>query len=296
MRDLLEGYIDMHVHNGPSNVDRLFNTGEFAIEADQVGCRAFITKDHYFPSMMTALQANSLLEDKVQTRAYGSLILNNSVGGINLKAVDAACALGVKYISFPTISAANHIRYYEGRAFVGAKGLVLDEKPIAWLKEDGSLTDDAEDLLVFLSKLEKPPVLATGHGSREEQAATVKRAAELNVPILVNHPYYGFDVHVEDLIEWAKMGAYIELTAATFQPGKFPKIHDFVGTHEFLQTLFDNIPVKQFVVDSDMGQRIFPSPVIGMYNFAKSLIDDYGMKKSDVDIMLKETPAKLMHL
>lgn len=295
MRELLEGYIDMHVHNGPSNVDRLFNTGEFALEADKVGCRAFITKDHYFPSMMTALQANSLLEGKVRTKAYGSLILNNSIGGINLKAVDAACALGVKYISMPTISAANHIRYYAGRSFIGAKGMVLDETPICWVKEDGSLTEDAEGVLTFLSKLDEAPVLATGHGSREEQAAVVNRACELGVPVLVNHPYYGFDARAEDLIAWAKRGAYIELTAITFLPDKKTPL-GFVGDLAFMQELFQNIPIDHFVIDSDMGQRIFESPVEGIYKFAQVLMNDYGFKKEELDVMLKQTPAKLMHL
>ncbi len=295
MRDLLEGYVDIHVHNGPSNVQRLFNTGEFAIEADKVGCRAFITKDHYFPSMMTAIQSNSLLEGKVSTKAYGSIILNNSVGGINLKAVDAAVALGAKYVSLPTISAANHIRYYEGRQFIGAKGMLVDETPIHELDENGNLTQEVEDLLQFISKLEKPPILATGHGSREEQDAVVRRGRELGVPILVNHPYYGFEVHAEDIIRWAGLGAYIELTAISFLPGK-KTAADFVGNHDFLQKLFSNIPVEQFVVDSDMGQKIFESPVNGVYTFLKILMDEYGFSKDEIDTMAKRTPAKLMHL
>lgn len=156
----------MHVHNGPSNVKRLYNTGEFAIEADKVGYRAFITKGHYFPSMMTAMQVNSLLEGKANIKAYGSLILNKSVGGICLKAVDAACVLDVKHLSLPTIFSANHIKYHNGRPFPGSKGMVLDEKPIVMIQEDGSPTDGVEALLQYLSKLEAPPVLVTGHGSQ----------------------------------------------------------------------------------------------------------------------------------
>lgn len=90
MREILNGIVDMHVHNGPSTASRKYNTAEFCIEADKAGYKAFITKDHYFPSVMTAIQTNSILEGIVKTRAYGSLILNNSVGGNTLKAVDVA--------------------------------------------------------------------------------------------------------------------------------------------------------------------------------------------------------------
>ncbi len=295
MREILRGYIDMHVHNGPSNVKRLYNTGEFAIEADKVGCRAFITKDHYFPSIMTAIQANSLLEDKVKTKAYGSLILNNSIGGICLKAVDAACALDVKYLSLPTISSANHINYYKGRSFVGSKGMVLDEEPIVMVKEDGSPSDEVEELLQYLSKLDKPPILATGHGSREEQNAVVTRSAQLGVPILVNHPYYGFDVRLEDLERWAELGAYIELTAVTFLPGvNVPP--GFVGDHAFMEKLYERVPIDHFILDSDMGQQIFESPVEGVYKFIKVLMNDYGFTEKQINTIIKDTPAKLMYL
>lgn len=295
MREILQGYIDMHVHNGPSNVRRLFDTGEFAMEADKVGCRAFITKDHYFPSIMTALQANSLLNGKVKTCAYGSLILNNSIGGICLKAVDAACALDVKYISLPTISAANHIQYYNGRPFPGSKGMILEEQPIIMVTKDGSPTDEVEALLQFLSKLEKKPVLATGHGSREEQDAVVRRGAELGVPILVNHPYYGFDVRLEDLEKWAALGAYIELTAANFLPGAYIP-PGFVGNRTFMEKLYARVPVKQLVIDSDMGQAVVESAVEGIYKFLKILMEEYRFTEAQINTMIKETPAKLMNL
>jgi len=298
MREILQGFIDMHCHNGPSNVNRLFDTGQFAVEADKAGYRAFITKDHYFPSMMTAMQANSLLDGKVKTKAYGSLILNNSVGGICLKAVDAACALDVKYVSLPTISAANHIAYYEGKDFTGSKGMILDEEPIYMIDKKGDLTQDVEALLQFLSKLENAPVLATGHGSRDEQDAVVRRANELGVAVLVNHPYYGFDVRVEDLVRWAGLGAYIELTAVTFtRPEDSPgQPEDFKGNHAFMEKLFSDIKMEKFVLDSDMGQRIFESPVEGVYSFIQILMNDYHLTEQDINLMGKETPAKLMHI
>lgn len=288
MRELLNGIIDMHVHNGPSNAKRLFDTGEFCREADSAGYRAFITKDHYFPSMMTAAQANSLLEGRTQVKAYGSLILNNSVGGINLKAVDAACQLDCKYLSLPTISAGNHIDFYQGKSFPGSAALSVPEKPLAFLTEAGGLVPEIESLLQYLAQKEKAPVLATGHGSREEQDAVIRRAAELGVRILVNHPYYGFDARVEDIADWARLGAFIELTAVCFIHND--KFHDFLGK------LIEQVPMEQFVLDSDMGQADLESPVEGVYQFIQLLMKKFGLSEKEINLIGKENPAKLMNL
>ena len=217
MREILNGIIDMHVHNGPSTAPRKYNTAEFCLEADKAGYKAFITKDHYFPSVMTALQTNSLLEGKVKTRAYGSLILNNSVGGITLKAVDVACAMDVKYLSLPTLSSANHIEFYKGKKFPGeSKFMTIEETPICLIDKKGNLTPEIESLLQYLARKEFAPVLATGHGSREEIDAVVNRASELGVKVLLNHPYYGFDAQTRFVEGWARLGAYVELTAVWF--------------------------------------------------------------------------------
>lgn len=288
-RQILEGIIDMHVHNGPSNAKRKYDTGEFCMEADKAGYKAFITKDHYFPSMMTAMQTNSLLAGKVKTKAYGSLILNNSVGGINVKAVDAACAMDAKYLSLPTISAANHIEFYKGKAFPGAANMAVDENPIDFLDKNGVLVPEIEAVLQFLSKVENAPVLATGHGSREEQDAVIRRAAELNVKVLVNHPYYGFDCRLDDIERWAtKFGAFIELTAVCFLPND--KFHAFLGG------IIERVPIEKLVMDSDMGQANIESPIEGTYKFIQLLVEKYGLSEADINKIGKENPAMLMNI
>jgi hypothetical protein len=173
--------------------------------------------------------------------------------------------------------------------------MILDEKPIEMADNKGNVTADVEALLQFLSKLENAPILATGHGSREEQDAVVRRGTELGVAILVNHPYYGFDVHIEDLVRWAGLGAYIELTAVSFVPGGGAP-PDFCGDHAFLEKLFEKVPIEQFVLDSDMGQPMFVSPVEGVYQFIQLLMKDYGLTEKQINIISKETPAKLMHI
>jgi hypothetical protein len=288
MREILKGIVDMHVHNGPSTAARKYNTAEFCLEADKAGYKAFITKDHYFPSVMTAMQTNSLLEGKVKTKAYGSLILNNSVGGIALKAVDVACAMDVKYLSLPTLSSANHIEYYKGRKFAGESMLLtIEETPISLIDKKGNLTPEIENLLQYLSRKERAPILATGHGSREEIDAVVNRASELGVKILLNHPYYGFDAQIKFVEGWAKLGAYVELTAVWF-------LMQGSKSYGVISDLLSKIPMEKFVLDSDLGQAKNESPVDGLYRFIEILMQEFKVTEQQINLIGKETPSKLM--
>ena len=96
MREILQGAIDLHVHAGPSVAIREVDAGDMLKEAVEAGYRAFVIKDHYFPTMMSAT-----LVEKHQggtTKVFGGIALNNSVGGINVKAVDAAYGMGAKFV------------------------------------------------------------------------------------------------------------------------------------------------------------------------------------------------------
>ncbi|WP_348525006.1 DUF6282 family protein [Pararhodobacter sp. SW119] len=63
-------------------------------EADAVGMKAVLLKDHYYPSMPIATLINDNLG--LQTRALGSIVLTNPVGGLNPSAVDYALKQGAR--------------------------------------------------------------------------------------------------------------------------------------------------------------------------------------------------------
>ena len=55
------------------------------LEAQQHHFSAFVVKDHYCPTMLSAYIAEKYVGDG-SCRVFGGIALNNSVGGINLKA------------------------------------------------------------------------------------------------------------------------------------------------------------------------------------------------------------------
>ena len=170
------------------------------LEAQQHHFSAFVVKDHYCPTMLSAYIAEKYVGDG-SCRVFGGIALNNSVGGINLKAVDAAVAMGAKLVWMPTVSALRHKIMHSGKgmAFPASKGMIVAEKPIMYLQEDGSLQPQVLEVLDYLAA-HPDVILATGHGSRDEIDALIHAAVERGVQrILVNHPHYMIGASLEVL-------------------------------------------------------------------------------------------------
>ena len=291
MREILKGIVDVHVHAGPSVAKREVDAAEMLRDAVGAGYRAFVVKDHYFPTMMSAqIVEKHLGEGKI--KVFGGLALNNSVGGINVKAVDSAYGMGAKFIYMPTVSAANHIEKHKGHAFVGSGASSVEERPIVYADKDGKLLKEVHEVLAYVAQ--KPDlILATGHGSAREIDALVPAAVAAGVKkIFINHPHFLIGADIPTIARWAKAGCYIELNACVFPPqasGKPDEVPLAIA-----QRILENVPLEQLVVDSDFGQKGNGSPVDGLYRFIKALMVDIGVTEAQIDMMAKKTPAKLL--
>ena len=109
MKALLQDFVDTHVHAGPTLTVREFNVWQLVAEAEKGGFSAIVLKDHFIPTVPVARAIQEKL-GRTGLKIFGSLALNNSVGGINPKAVEIAIGFGAKMIWMPTISATNHHR------------------------------------------------------------------------------------------------------------------------------------------------------------------------------------------
>lgn len=102
---MLEGGYDLHIHRAPSHFQRLFDDVELLKEAATAAMAGIMIKNHYeSPSARAALlnkHSNS------STIAYGGIVLNWPVGGLNPYAVESALKLGARFVWLPTRDAAN---------------------------------------------------------------------------------------------------------------------------------------------------------------------------------------------
>ena len=289
-KDILKGLVDMHVHAGPSTARRSFDSFEMLEQAEAAGYKGFVIKDHNVPSIMTSI----ILDKHVSKgcRVLGGVVLNTSVGGINTKMVEVCYNMGARIVWLPTMSAKWDMDTRVGK-FVGAGNTNIPEKPVCYLKEDGTLTDDIMELLRWLAD-HKDMVLATGHCSIKETTAMVKVAKSMGIEkILINHPYNTVKATYEEAKVLADMGCYIEITAVCFKGVGGSEKFDV----ELLRPYFDNIPHEQLVIDGDIGAMTKAGPlyaVDAMYKFLCLLNEKLGITEEDIDLMAKEVPSRLL--
>lgn len=223
---------------------------------------------------------------------FGGLVLNHSAGLFNLNAVDAACAMGAKYVCMPTVSSKCHIDGHKG-AFLGSGNTSVAETPVCYLREDGTLDPALVKVLEYLAQ--RPEViLYTGHGSAAEVDALIRKAAELGIQrILVNHPHFLVHASYEQMASWAKLGAYMELNAGVVKG--IATLSDPVDL-SVVGKILEAVPENRLVVDSDFGQKVNGSLVNGLYRFIRALTDDLHVSEAQIETMTRKNPAWLLSL
>ena len=166
----LSGMYDLHIHTAPDVSDRCLDDLEAAEQAEDAGMAGILLKSHH---TLTADRAVIAAKGVSKLKVYGSLTLNDAVGGLNIAAVETALKMGAREIFMPTISAANH-RGRRGRK----TGIdLLDCAFVDPLREILSLVKDYN------------AILGTGHISKEETRFLVQMALGQGLKkIVVTHP------------------------------------------------------------------------------------------------------------
>ena len=110
---LMKGIIDMHVHSNPDLRHRAYDDFELMEAGIRVGARAIVIKTHQGTTMDRAYLCNRHNEivhkGTNEFTMFGSITLNQVVGGLNVRAVETALKLGAKVVWLPTQSAKNHL-------------------------------------------------------------------------------------------------------------------------------------------------------------------------------------------
>ncbi len=290
MRALLHGLIDMHVHGSPSIAPRVETWG-FLKEMDDAGYRACCLKEHFIPTTGIAYIVKHA-PCAPKTELMSSVVLNNSLGGLNITAVDTALALGARQVFMPTVSAANHLEYLKTVTKFGGGKLSLPERPICLLGVDGQLTSEAKAVADFMTA-HKDVVLSMGHVSPAEIDAFLGYAVSLGLTkLIVDHPYFILGAAIEDVKRWAGMGVYINFTASSLE-GIGGNGHVPVS---ILKRTLEEVPSDHLVITTDFGQPYNGSPVEGMYRMISFMVKELKVSEETVHLMTHETPAYLLGL
>jgi imidazolonepropionase-like amidohydrolase len=280
---LMMGAIDMHMHPGPAPGPCRVDAIEAARQALQVGMRAIVIKSHDFPTAALAVIVNQVVPG---IRVFGSVCLDNEVGGLNYYALQNAARFGAKVVWMPTFSSTNSINKMR------ALGLPIEGEGFPILDDEGKLVLQMEPILALIKRYDM--VMATGHLSPQEIFVLVKEAQKIGIKkIVVTHPTDGeFSEKLpslQELQQLAKMGAFIEFTLVGMLPTEF--MHDPARIAQIIKA----IGPGQCIISTDLGQPLNPTPVEGLRLLMGTLFH-HGLKPEEIEQMVKVNPAKLLGL
>jgi len=291
---LMRGAIDLHCHSGPSVMPRYCDHVEAMREASEAGLKAVLLKDHYYSCTPVTTLLNKHFSE-LDVHMLSGVPLNNSVGGLNVHAVEHGLKLGAKLVWMPTFSSANHIAHHHQdekftEKFPQTTQRMLQPIPLTVLDDDGHLKEEVKAILDLIAA--EDVVLSAGHLNIREIWPLFEEARHRGVKrLLVNHPTYVVDATLDDMRQLAKEGVYMEHSMCMWVPGSKFKFYD----DQFLQQVIEAGTVDLTILGSDLGQQGNPSIAEGFRNVIGQLLD---LNYSDEDIrkMTSGNASRLMNL
>jgi hypothetical protein len=274
----LEGMYDLHVHPAPSIQRRRFSALEAVKLANEERMAGVLFLDHTYN---TTMMADTINEMGFRTKAFGSIMLNEAVGGLSPSVVEIALALGTKQIQMPTYSSKAHFDAYgDDQKIFPYKTRV---KPFYVLDDRGRLIPEVEEILELMKGTNS--FLACGHLSTLEVHAIVRRSKELGLKVIASSvstdmPGYPLD----DQKKWADAGAFMEHTymALTDLPHVRTPITTIVGQ-------IRAVGAERCVLGTDSGNMKLPDNVTAMRDFIACLIEA-GLSDRELDLIARRNP------
>jgi hypothetical protein len=269
----LTGLIDTHIHTAPDVRPRVIDDIEASRQAAEAGMRAIVFKSHITCTADRATIAKNVVPG---VHVFGSVTLNEAVGGLNPVAVEAALNLGARVVWMPTVSARNHIVRFDGGPPSG----------ISLMTEDGELQPVLFDIFDLVKQHDA--ILGTAHLSVPEIVALVREARAASVAkVVVTHPELPWvDVPVDVQEELRDLGAVFERCyVSSIDGAPFARI----------VTEIRRVGPESTVLATDFGKSPLPPPVEGMRAYVAALLAE-GFSERDIQLMAGENPSRLLGL
>ena len=282
--DLVRGSIDMHCHHAPDAlIEGRMDALETVKKAREMGMRAVVLKSTYFP---TAPMADIIGKLVPEVKVFGSVCLDNEIGGLNYEALEPLAKFGTKVVWMPTHSSTN------SRANMRRlPGVTLEGEGFSLIDASGNLVPQVNRILAIVKKYNM--VLANGHVSPRETFALFEAAKAMGInKMVVTHGLWvngSVKFTLDELKKLGEMGAYIEHCYVGFLPT------DFWYDPKPMAEAIKFIGAEHCIISSDLGQYYNPPPAEGMRMFIALLLKN-GLSPAEVEFMAKKNSAKLLDL
>jgi hypothetical protein len=293
VRGLLQGAFDIHVHSAPDVLPRKFDDFDLARRSIDAGMAGFVLKSHYICTADRATLINRMFPE---VQAFGGLVLNNSVGGLNPIAVDIAGRLGNKVVWLPSVDSANELANVSGQLDESKlpywmsiaremRALGIAGNWITVIDEQGRVTEPMRQCLELIARHDM--VLATSHVSWRESLAVVRAAREVGVQrIVYTHAEFPTTyLNEEQHRELLPYGVFFERCFTTPYTNK-------VSWEQVIENV-KTIGASTTILSTDLGQTTNPHVDEGMAIYIEKMLDA-GISESDVERMVRRNPVQLL--
>ena len=248
---------------------------EIIREAGKAGMAGVLLKSHYEPTALRAELINRYSGSSA--KAYGGLVLNWPVGGLNAYAVEEAARAGAKIIWMPTRDAANSL------VFGNMEGDFFRRSGISVTDENDNLKDCVYDIMDIVKKADI--FLATGHLSVKESILLCREGRMRGVNMIFTHPEFprtftGAEVQKE----LAGMGVLIEKNWLDIVIGQV--------TVEEMAFNIREVGTARCYISTDRGQKNGGAPVREMKRFIEELLKA-GITEEEIRDLANRVPESI---
>jgi hypothetical protein len=282
----IRGLIDLHVHSAPDVFGRCLSDNQVAQLYRERGLEAFALKGH---TTSTAARAWLVRSCVPGIAAFGGIVLNRAVGGINPDAVTWMVrmqgGLG-RLVWFPTFDSSHHVHHFQGE--VGGIE-VVDNR--------GEVLPAVRQVLDICAR--EQLAVCTGHLSPQETLALVAAAREAGCErISVTHAALEVPgLTLAQMQQAARMGAKIELAAVGLFMGATAHLGWMrswrqVTAAEYAAQL-RAVGAEQCHLSTDLGQAGNPTPADGYELLVESLMAE-GITSAEITLMGREVAGSLL--
>jgi hypothetical protein len=131
-----------------------------------------------------------------------------------------------------------------------------------------------------------------GHTDFQELLPLAKMAKTIGVRATLDHPLLELNkLLIDEMKQLADLGIYVGTYCQPMIPSLYQPVADPMETISTMKA----IGVERCIIGSDFGQVLHMDSIDGMRVFIRALLA-FGIKQSEVKVMLQDNPAKLMYL
>ena len=252
VQEIMKGSVDLHVKGSPGISEERMDILEIARSAYESEIESFVYRSDSHP---TAATSSIMQQMYPELNIIGSIVLNETVGGINPSAVEASIQHDAKVVWIPPSAA-----------------------------KEGILSENLLKTLEVIASHEM--TLISELTSSSETMTLFSEAKKRGVSRMVAGNVVG-SLSVQDQIEISSHDAYVEYPFLSCMPtvGK-------ISAMEMIRAI-EAVGVEKCIVTTGFGQWFNPLPAEGLRMAIATLLH-FGLNANQVSTLVKENPKSML--